>query len=547
MNLFGMITTSRSRQYTPAALKSFFDHTPLNPGDRFILIDNDGDFVLPDTVPADRISVVRHAEPQGFARNANLLLAEARTGQADLFLLNNDLVFTSGWLEPLLQPRRALLSPMSNAEVAHAAGALATQPAMDLSDYTGREADLEAIARKHKATHNGYKTAAAVPFFCIKIARAVYETVGDFDERFGKGGAEDRDYTIRAWIAGIPVEYALASYVLHFQGRSTWRGGETRDEQRQRDAKYVDAFQAKWGASLTQAFLRGDWSLFLSNTKLADQIEKQQFTPVVRYLRSNPSLDAFRPKPAAASSHPVAMYLDLLESALLNTLYEDPPMDEWAGNEFNPQRRLLGRDWPSQAHTMIGRLRMRNLRHAVITALRDGVPGDLIETGVWRGGACVYMAGILRAFNQESRKVWVADSFAGLPPPDVDKYPADAGDQHYTMKQLAVSLDDVRSTFARYDLLGDNVSFLKGWFSETLPTAPIDRLAVLRLDGDMYGSTWDAIEALYPKLSPGGFCIVDDFGAVEGCRQAITDYREQHRITDAIQTIDGMGVYWRKS
>ena len=546
MNLFGMITTSRSREYTPVALKSFFDRTPFNPGDRFILIDNDGDFALPADVPADRVTVVRHSEPQGFASNANLLLAEAKTQGADLFLLNNDLVFTTGWLEPLLADRRALLSPMSNAEVAHAAGALRTQPAMDLGEYIGREADLEAIARKHRGTHSGYKTAATVPFFCIKIARAVYETVGEFDERFGKGGAEDRDYTIRAWIAGIPLEYALESYVLHFQGRSTWRGGETRDEQRQRDAHYLEAFQTKWGAALTQAFVRGDWSVFESNAKLADQIAKQQFTPVVRYLRSNPSLDAFRPK-AEASSHPVALYLDLLESALLNTLYEDPPMDGWAGKEFNPQRRLLGRDWPSQAHTMIGRLRMRQLRHAVITALRDGVPGDLIETGVWRGGACVYMAGILRAFNQQARKVWVADSFAGLPPPDVDKYPDDAGDQHYTMEQLAVSLDDVRATFARYDLLADNVQFLKGWFSETLPTAPIEKIAVLRLDGDMYGSTWDAIEALYPKLSSGGFCIVDDFGAVEGCRKAVMDYREKHGITDPITEIDGMGVYWRKS
>jgi O-methyltransferase/8-demethyl-8-(2,3-dimethoxy-alpha-L-rhamnosyl)tetracenomycin-C 4'-O-methyltransferase len=546
MNLFGMITTSRSREYTPVALKSFFERTPLKRDDRFILIDNNGDFVLPDEVPAERLTVVRHAEPQGFARNANLLLAEARKGQADLFLLNNDLVFTSGWLEPLLSSRRALLSPMSNAEVAYAAGALRMQPAMDLSDYVGHESDLEAIARSHRRTHSGYKLAATAPFFCIKIPRVVYETVGDFDERFGQGGAEDRDYTIRAWIAGIPLEYALESFVLHFQGRSTWRGGETPEEQRQRDAHYLNAFQAKWGASLTQAFVRGDWSPFRSNAKLAEQITQQQFTPVVRYLRSHPSLDAFRPK-ADVPAHPVAMYLDLLESALLNTLYEDPPMDGWAGNEFNPERRHLGRDWPSQAHTMIGRLRMRQLRYAVITALRDGVPGDLIETGVWRGGACVYMAGILRALNQQARKVWVADSFAGLPPPDVEKYPADAGDQHYTMKQLAVSLDDVRQTFARYDLLGDNIQFLKGWFSDTLPTAPIDKLAVLRLDGDMYGSTWDAIDALYPKLSPGGFCIIDDFGAVEGCRKAIMDYRERFGITDPIQAIDGMGAFWRKS
>jgi O-methyltransferase len=154
------------------------------------------------------------------------------------------------------------------------------------------------------------------------------------------------------------------------------------------------------------------------------------------------------------------------------------------------------------------------------------------------------MAGFCARSDKEG---WGADSFAGLPPPHAEKYPADAGDKHHTMEQLAVSLDDVRETFARYDLLGDNISFLKGWFSDTLPTAPIERLAVLRLDGDMYGSTWDAIDARYPKLSPGGFCIVDDSGAVEGCRRAITDYRDKHGITDPIRPVDGMAVFWRKS
>jgi O-methyltransferase len=155
------------------------------------------------------------------------------------------------------------------------------------------------------------------------------------------------------------------------------------------------------------------------------------------------------------------------------------------------------------------------------------------------------MAGILRASGQQGRKVWVADSFAGLPPPDPERFPADAGDTHHTVSALAVSLDDVRATFERYDLLDDNVAFLKGWFSDTLPAAPIERLAVLRLDGDMYGSTWDALEALYPKLSPGGFCIVDDFGVVAGCQRAVLDYRAKHGITEPIEAIDGWGVFWR--
>jgi O-methyltransferase len=92
------------------------------------------------------------------------------------------------------------------------------------------------------------------------------------------------------------------------------------------------------------------------------------------------------------------------------------------------------------------------------------------------------------------------------------------------------------------------VEVLAGWFKDTLPTAPVDQLAVMRLDGDMYESEWQAIEALYPKLSPGGFCVIDDYSSLASqCGQAIDDYRRAHGITDEIIDIDGYGVFWRKS
>jgi hypothetical protein len=293
VNLFGMITTSGSSAYTPVALRSFFARTTLGPNDRFVLIDNDADFALPDDVAAARVTIVRPPTPLGFAQNANHLLIEARKSAANLFLLNNDLVFTGGWLEPLLTDRRALLSPLSNAQITHSAGRLKTEPAMDLHDYVGREADLEAIAREHRATYGGYQVVSAMPFFCMKIPRSVYEIVGDFDERFGKGGGEDRDYTIRAWMAGIPQEVAAGSFVLHFQGKSTWRGPETPEQQQQRDAEYTRAFIGKWGPALSYAFLRGNWNLFRSNAALARQIDQREFTPLVRHLRLHPSLEPF--------------------------------------------------------------------------------------------------------------------------------------------------------------------------------------------------------------------------------------------------------------
>jgi Macrocin-O-methyltransferase (TylF) len=94
--------------------------------------------------------------------------------------------------------------------------------------------------------------------------------------------------------------------------------------------------------------------------------------------------------------------------------------------------------------------------------------------------------------------------------------------------------------------------FLKGCFSETLPHAHILRVAVLRLDGDMYESTTDGLTNLYDKVSGGGFVIVDDFGAVEGCKRVVVDFRKERGIKergieDRIQDIDGIGAFWRKS
>jgi GT2 family glycosyltransferase len=299
MNLFGMITTAASRDYTPVALRSFLASTPAEQCARFILVDNDGDFALPADLPADRITLIRHTTPQGFAANANLLLAHARELGADLFLLNNDLVFTSGWLEPLLANRRALLSPVSNAEAAHTSGLFAVSDSMDLADYIGHEAELENIARRHAVARDVYHRITSVAFFCIKIPRAVYEVVGDFDERFGTGG-EDRDYTLRALIAGIPQELALGSYVLHFQGKSTWRGPETAEKQRQRTAFYTAAFEQKWGPALRHAFIGCDWNLFRSDARLARLIDRGEFTRLARHLRSYPAIDAFVARQRAA-------------------------------------------------------------------------------------------------------------------------------------------------------------------------------------------------------------------------------------------------------
>jgi O-methyltransferase len=214
---------------------------------------------------------------------------------------------------------------------------------------------------------------------------------------------------------------------------------------------------------------------------------------------------------------------------------------------YDPTSREVGRDWPARAESMIGLRRMDNIQHCVQAVLSDDVPGDLIETGVWRGGACIFMKANLTAGGDSDRTVWVADSFQGLPPPNVTQYPADMGDDLYTRSGLSVGADQVRHNFARYGLLDERVKFLVGWFKDTLPTAPIERLSLMRLDGDMYESTWQAIEALYPKLSPGGFCVIDDFGSHQSqAGLAVRDYRKANGIDEEIIDIDGFGAYWRR-
>jgi O-methyltransferase len=215
--------------------------------------------------------------------------------------------------------------------------------------------------------------------------------------------------------------------------------------------------------------------------------------------------------------------------------------------QYRPADRAKGLDWPVHAETMIGSARLNHLQSCVATAIEETVPGDLVETGVWRGGACILMRAVLKAYGDDSRKVWAVDSFEGLPKPD-GRYAQDEGDRHWQFSDvLAVSLDEVKAAFARYGMLDDQVVFLKGWFKDTLPTAPIGPIAVLRLDGDMYSSTMDVLNILYPRVSPAGFLIIDDYHAVANCRRAVDDYRARHHIQTPILDIDGSGVFWRKT
>jgi hypothetical protein len=243
------------------------------------------------------------------------------------------------------------------------------------------------------------------------------------------------------------------------------------------------------------------------------------------------------------------LYIDLLIKCVANTIYADNSMHPVQGatsSEYNATFREFGRDFPLVAHTMIGLRRLQSLRELVELAILNNIPGDLIETGVWRGGACILMRGILAAYGVTDRSVYVADSFQGFPRPDPEHYPADGTRELDKGKVLHVSRAQVADNFRAYGLLDSQVQFVEGWFKDTLPGLEVSQFAVIRLDGDLYQSTIQALDALYPRLSPGGFVIIDDYGGWRTCRQATGDYRAEHGITEPIQTIDQTGRWWQK-
>ena len=151
-------------------------------------------------------------------------------------------------------------------------------------------------------------------------------------------------------------------------------------------------------------------------------------------------------------------------------------------------------------------------------------------------------AAVLKVRGDAQRHVWIVDSFSGLPTPDnsVDSFWRKVGD-------MAVSLDEVRENFARYGLFYDGVTFLKGYFEDTLQDAPITELSVLRVDADLYQSTLDVLNNFYAKLFGGGCAIFDDYQNLPECRRAIDEYRDGHGITKPIVAIDTWSIYWIKA
>jgi GT2 family glycosyltransferase len=258
-NYFGMVNINKSNLYTYHAIDSFFARTNFDSslGDRFYLIDNDNSLLRLPENSIGKCIIIKNEEPKSFAKNVNSILKIALEDQANLIFLNNDIIFTKDWLPPLLKSDAIITLPCCNQYEVYTNNKFSLNPAMDLKDFIGHEKSFEEIIAWRSKERLGpqYKYSHALPFYCFRLPHAIASKVGLFDEGFGKGGAEDIDYRIRANLNGFDVAIALDSYVLHFMGKSTWRGAETPEQTEERDSIYKKEFIKKWGGKLANIFL----------------------------------------------------------------------------------------------------------------------------------------------------------------------------------------------------------------------------------------------------------------------------------------------------
>jgi O-methyltransferase/8-demethyl-8-(2,3-dimethoxy-alpha-L-rhamnosyl)tetracenomycin-C 4'-O-methyltransferase len=258
--------------------------------------------------------------------------------------------------------------------------------------------------------------------------------------------------------------------------------------------------------------------------------------------------------PGASADELRAAYLDLLKLTLCdlaNARTESVMLTIDHTGMFSKQstaeelgHRATGMHWSLHGLTMVGLTRLDDLQRCVESVVRDGVEGDLIEAGVWRGGASILMRATLDSLGEE-RTLWLADSFEGFPEPDEEAFPADHERDLSRFDFLSAPVDEVRGNFARLGL-DHGLKFVPGFFDETMPGLRGGTWSLVRLDSDTYEGTRLALDSLYPGLSTGGHLIVDDYHLLPECQRAVDDYRSEHGIEEPLESIDWNSVRWRR-
>lgn len=233
---------------------------------------------------------------------------------------------------------------------------------------------------------------------------------------------------------------------------------------------------------------------------------------------------------------------------MTGTLYNDIIMNESTIEiDFKlDDRRFRGNDWPGETgHTMVGNLRIRNIKETLLDVIASNVKGDFAEFGVWRGGSCIYAAGLFEVMGITDRQVHVFDAFGTL----------DAGTGGYGASNdyLAVNKTQVKFNFWKYGLLeNDKVHFYQGLFQETAPQFKQylqengKVLAVLRIDGNFYDSYYSVLENLFDLVSENGYVIFDDIRSHPAVQKAWKDFQKSHGIDIQLTHIDDHSAYLKK-
>tara|TARA_B110000014_G_C20045601_1_gene543681 strand:- start:119 stop:991 length:873 start_codon:yes stop_codon:yes gene_type:complete len=287
-NLFAMVTMKSSNHYTDFALKSFFSQTKLDKTDNFLLIDNDGNSTDKFSIYKN-MRIIKNKKKLSFAENVNQSIKIAIENKKNIVFLNNDIIFTKKWFEPLEPLSNCISIPVNNQLFKYqtSCGSLVLKPVMQIQDFNDNYNLLNELVEIHKKKYNpnqNFQT-PLMPFFCFKAPYKILNDIGFFDESFGLGGGEDIDYRIRCAIKGYEVNFVLDSYLLHFHGKSTWDGNETLSETEERNKIYTEVFLKKWGIKLTKIFLtRKDFLDILNEYKIDDLFKKGKFGDLIRKI-----------------------------------------------------------------------------------------------------------------------------------------------------------------------------------------------------------------------------------------------------------------------
>lgn len=237
-------------------------------------------------------------------------------------------------------------------------------------------------------------------------------------------------------------------------------------------------------------------------------------------------------------------YLDLLKRSVTNYPYlgGDTPFERFrCVVHYDLPRAQWKIDPLSRPITLLTKGQLDLVEQCILSVEQRGVPGDFIEAGIWRGGVIILMRAMMKVHGIDTRRVFAADSFAGIPKNTRAKNdPVDAWRDRWV-----ASLEEVKGNIDRFGLLDDRIEFVEGFFADTLTQFTDHKFALMRLDSDSYDSVEESLVYLYPRLSSGGMIIIDDWHLV-GCKAAVENYRARHGISEDLKVFDG-NAYWQKA